>query len=324
MLKNYFTIILRNLWKNKLYTFINILSLGVGIASIVWGYQNYRYSFSFNKFIKDDKTVFRILTKVKGSDNLKGICPGPVGLFAKNDFSTVKEAVRWDSRGINLKADKNEPLEARAHFTDAHFFNLFNFPLVKGTNEISDVSTVLITETGAKRFFGESNPIDKTILFYSDETYKKPLRVTGVLKDPPINSSFQFEIITNTYNQLKSDGSQVKSDEWSWFANAVFVKLSSPSEAKTLEAKFKKYLLLQQAASQDTKVESFIFQPLLEVGNNTEVDSNALYARPSDSAAYGPLVLAILIFLSACLNFANTSVAQSNRRLKEMGIRKVM
>ena len=75
MFKNYFKIIARNLWRNKLYTLINIIGLGVGIASIVWGFQNYRFSFSYNNFHKDRKSIFRVLTKAEGSDNLKGICP---------------------------------------------------------------------------------------------------------------------------------------------------------------------------------------------------------------------------------------------------------
>ena len=104
-----------------------------------------------------------------------------------------------------------------------------------------------------------------------------------------------------------------------------FVKLSQPSEAAKLSNDFKKYLPLQQTAGKDVKLTSFTMEPLSQVANhNREIESNALIPRPQDSAAYGPLILAIFILLSACLNFANTSVAQSNRRLKEMGVRKVM
>src|ERR1700733_16001726 len=100
MFKNYLKIIARNLWKNKLYTLINIVGLGVGIASMVWGFQNYRYSFSYNNFHKDGKSVFRVLTKAEGSDNLKGICPMALATVAKNDFSVEKESVRGQSRNL--------------------------------------------------------------------------------------------------------------------------------------------------------------------------------------------------------------------------------
>jgi len=325
MFQNYFKIIVRNLWKNKLYTIINIVCLSFGIAAIVWGFQNYRFSFSWDNFHKDRENIFRVLSKVQGSDNPKGICPMPVAIAAKNDFSTIKQAVRWDSRPLNIKADQNEPFIIQANFTDPQFFELFNFPLVKGTNNLNDHSTVLITEQTAKKFFGDTDPIGKTLLFYSDETYKKPLTVTGILKDPPLNSSLRFEVITDFDNEYKMDGSTIKNDDWGFFAEAVFLKLSDPSQAARLSGDFKKYLPLEQRVRQDIKLTSFSLDPLAQVADHSrEIGSNTLMPRPDDAAAYGPFVLAILILLSACLNFANTSVAQSNRRLKEMGIRKVM
>ncbi|HTB24739.1 MAG TPA: ABC transporter permease [Puia sp.] len=324
MFRNYCTIIFRNLWKNKLYTIVNIVTLAVGIASIVWGFQTYRYSFSFNNFHKDQKSIFRVLTKVQGNDNLKGYCPEYLAIIAKNDFPVINETVRWDSRGLNVKAEGNDPFEAQAHFTDPAFFDFFNFPLIRGTNELADRSTVLITQSAAKKYFGDTDPLGKTLTFYSDEFFKMPLKVTGILKDPPINSSFQFELITNNDNQLKADGSHIKNDDWEWFSDAVFVRLSNPADAPRLARDFAKYVPLQQSARQDIQLKSFTLDPLSNVLNELTLENNGLYRRPEDSATFGPLVLAILILLSACLNFANTSVAQSNRRLKEMGVRKVM
>lgn len=325
MLKSYFKIIVRNLWKNKFYTVINIVGLGVGIAAMVWGLQNYRFSNSFDNFHKDRETIFRVLTKVEGKDKLKGICPTALATAAKNDFSIVVETVRWDSRGLDIKSDQRDPFASYAYFTDPSFFTIFNFPLVKGTANLNDRSSVLITEKAAEQFFGSSNPIGKTLLFYSDESYKKPLTVTGVLKDPPINSSIQFKVITNFDNQYKPDGSIIKSDDWSWFADAVFIKLSQPAEAARLSNDFKKYIPLQQTARKDVKLASFTMEPLSQIANHTrEMESNNLGVKPQDSEALGPLVLALLVLLSACLNFANTSVAQSNRRLKEIGVRKVV
>ena len=163
------------------------------------------------------------------------------------------------------------------------------------------------------------------MLFYSDETYKKPLTVTGIIKDPPLNSSLHFEVITHFENQYKTDGTKIQSDDWDWFADAVFLKLSQPGEAAKLSNDFKKYLPLQQTAGKDVKLTSFIMEPLSQVANhNREIESNALIPRPQDSErAYGVLILAIFILLSACLNFANTSVAQSNRP-KEMRDAKFM
>lgn len=325
MFKNYFKIIVRNLWRNKLYTLINIVGLGIGIAAFVWGVQNYRFSVSYNNFHKDKERVFRVLTKAEGTDKMKGMCPMALGPAAKNDFSVVKETVRWASRGLDIKADQTDPFASEANFTDPAFFELFNFPLLKGSTDLNDRSAVLITEKAAKKFFGTADPIGKTLLFYSGEAYKKPLTVTGILKDPPVNSSFQFELITNFENQYKANGSIILKDDWGWFADAVFLKLTQPTDAAKLSTDLKKYLPLQRSAAENIKLTSFSLQPLSEIANNArKLDNNTLMERPEDAAALGPLVLAILILLSACLNFANTSVSQSNRRLKEIGVRKVM
>jgi putative ABC transport system permease protein len=324
MFRNYCTIILRNLWKNKLYSLVNIISLAVGIASMVWGFQDYRYSFSYNNFHKDGSHIFRVLTRTSGSDNLKGYCPQYLAQLAKKDFPDIKETLRWDSRDLSVKADQSDPFSAYVHFTDDRFFELFHFPLISGSIRLEDRSTVLITQKAAKKYFGDRDPIGKTLVFYSDEPYKKPLKVTGVLQDPPENSSFQFELITHSDNQLKSDGSRIKNDDWAWLSDAVFLKISDPAQAPRLARAFAKYIPFQQSARQDIQLKSFSLQPLSQVADAYDVESNALYRRPTDSAAFGPVVLSFLILLSACLNFANTSVAQSNRRLKEMGVRKVM
>jgi putative ABC transport system permease protein len=324
MLKNYFTIILRNLWRNKLYSLINIIGLGVGIATIVWGIQNYRYSFSYDNFHKNRNQVFRVLTQTSGNDFLRGTCPAPIATVAKNDFPAVTQAIRWESRGLNIKTPQSEPFEAEANFTDPGFFDLFDFPLVEGTANLKDHSTLVLTQSASRKYFGSSAPLGKTLVLYSDETFSRPLTVTGVLKDPPVNSSLQFEMITNFENNLKADGTLIKKDDWSWFSDAVFFLLSDPSQASRLSNELERYLPLQQSARPELKIHSFRFETTAQSAEDKNLYNNSLATRPPDSATYGPLALAILILLSACLNFANTSVAQSNRRLKEIGVRKVM
>ena len=325
MFANYCRIIFRNFRKTHLYAFINILSLGIGIAAIIWGIQTYRFYASFDRFHRNRQQIFRVLITVAGGDGIKGPCPAPVGPAAVRDYPVVQEAVRWESRSLAILAPGKDPFAAQAHFTDPSFFDVFTFPLIQGGANLSDPSTVLITETGAKKFFGAADPIGKTLLLYSDQPYKKPLTVTGILKDPAGNSSFQFETLTSTDNFLSWDGSPVRKDDWSHLSDALFVKLSDPRQAAQLAKDFSRYVPLQQAARQDIKVTSFSLQSLSQTAAESQViDKNAMLERPGNAAVYVPLILGILILLSACLNFANTTVAQSHRRLKEIGVRKVM
>ena len=325
MFKNIMKIILRNLWRYKSYTLINIIGMAIGIAAIVWGYQTYKYALSFDNFHKDRDNVYRALTYKKDAEGIKGIVPMAAILQAPGDFSGIKEFVRWDSRGASIKYDKSDAFGEQVHFTDQAFFELFNFPLIAGTDNITDRSAIVITEKIAKKYFGEQSAVGKTLILYAGETYAMPLTVTGVLKDVPANSTLRFGFITQFDNQLKFDGSKIESDDWKWFIDAAFFRIPDAANAMRLEKEMNRYLAVQNKAREDWKVSAFKFVSLRKAATFSDaIGSNSLYERPEDSATFGPFVLAFLIFLSACLNFSNTTVARANRRLKEIGMRKVM
>ena len=324
MFRNLFKIIVRNLWRYKTYTLLNITGLGIGIAALVWGYQTLRFSLSFDDFHKDRSVIYRGLTYKDGGEGVKGIFPMAAVKQAQKDFSGITETLRLDSRGLNVKYDKDEAFAEQVHFTDQSFFHFFNFPLAEGSNNINDKSAVLITEKTALKYFGTQNPLGKTLTFYSGEAYAMPLTVTGVLKDIPVNSTIQFDFISNFDNQLKGNGTKIAEDDWSWFSGAVFFKIPNPADALRLSKELNKFITIQNKAREDWKASGFKLITLNQNAEIRDMDSNSLYTRPDDSATYGPIILAFLIFLSACLNFSNTTVSRANRRLKEIGIRKVM
>ncbi len=324
MLQNFYKIVFRNMWRHKGYTLLNIFGMGVGIAAIVWGFQTYRYSFSFDNFHKDQDNVYRALTFQSGANGAKGIFPMAAVQHARAELPGIAEAVRYDSRGLNVRYDKHDAFAEQAHFTDPAFFNLFNFPLIAGSGNLSDKNAVLITEAIATKYFGKQDPLGKTLIFYSGDKYEMPLTVTGVLKNIPINSTIQFGFLTNFENYLQADGATIAPDNWSWMLDAAFFKIPEKADVPRIAKSLEKYLPIQNKARMDWKASGFQLISLREHAVLTEIPNNGLYRRPDDSAAFGPFVLAILIFLSACLNFSNTTVSQANRRLKEIGMRKVM
>ncbi|WP_295792057.1 ABC transporter permease [Mucilaginibacter sp.] len=325
MYKNFMKIVSRNLWRYKSYTIINIVGMGIGIAAMVWGYQTYKYAFSFDNFHHDQDNVYRALTYKKGADGLKGVFPAAAVRKAKNDFAGIKEAVRFDSRGMNIKRDTGEAFSEQVHFTDPAFFKLFNFPLTSGDNNLADRSAVLITETVAKKYFGSGNPLGKTLTLYAGETYATPLTVRGVLKDVPLNSTIRFSIITGFDNELTTDGKKIAPDDWGHYLDAAYFYIPGAHDVARLEKELNRYLPMQNKARDDSKVSAFKLVTLRQnAAWNDVVGDNNLYRRPDDAATYGGFALACLIFLSACLNFSNTTVARANKRLKEIGMRKVM
>lgn len=325
MLSNYLKLALRNFLRNRLYVLLNVLGLGVGIALLVWGIQTYRFSHSFDEFQPNREQIFRAIVSREGSDEWKGVCPLPVGQMAQRDFASIAGSVRWDSRGCDIKGQESEPFSDQVHFTDPSFFKMFNFPLAAGSHDLSDRNAVLLTEKAALKYFGKADPIGQSLLLYAGEKHSLPLTVKGVLKDVPLNSSFRFDILTNLENMKVSDTTFLQADDWKWFLDAVFFKIPKPADAQHLASAFNQYLPLQNAARQDWKVTGFQLIPFVTMPRATSrLSANGLMPSPDDSATYGPLITGLLIFLSACLNFANTTVARSNRRLREMGVRKTM
>ncbi|HTE25840.1 ABC transporter permease [Flavitalea sp.] len=325
MLKNYYKIVLRNLWRYKSYTLINIVGMAIGIAAMVWGYQTYRYSFSYDNFHPDRDNVYRALTRKEGADGIKGIFPMAAIQAAKNDFAGIQQVLRYDSRGLNAKSDTGEVFTEQVHFTDASFFDFFNFPIVSGVKDLKNKGGILITETIARKYFGNQNPVGKIITLYEGEPFALPVTVTGVLKDIPFNSTIQFGMLTNFENQFKPDGKKIDQDDWGWFVDAAYFKIPNSADAQSLPERLKKYKSIQNKAREDWKVSGFELMSLRDgaVQSNL-ISNNSLVQRPEDSAAYGPFVFAFLILLSACLNFSNTTIARANSRLKEIGMRKVM
>jgi ABC-type antimicrobial peptide transport system permease subunit len=133
-----------------------------------------------------------------------------------------------------------------------------------------------------------------------------------------------FQMVTNWDNYRTYECKTVADEDWSWLSDGVFFKLHSPKDASQIESYLNTFTDIQNTARADWKISSFVLEDLSTVARQTSVSANGFKERPEDSATYGPIVLALLIFISACLNFANTTVSRSSSRLREMGVRKVM
>ena len=326
MLKNYFKTAFRNLFKYKFYTLINVFGLSIGIAAMVWGFQNYRYSFGFDDFHPDTEHVYRGLTFRQGSDGIQGVFPMPAVKDIENNLPGISAVARLHKAPVNIKNGKDETFSEWVSFTDPSFFQLFNFPLLSGKNDLNDPGAALITENIAKKYFGDEDPIGRSLLFYSGEKISFPLTIRGVLKNPPMNSTIQFTFLTRFENLEMADGKKIKNDDWSLLLNsAAYFKIPNPADLPKIEEGLKRYLPLQNKSREDWKVSGF---KMITVKQNAAlcniVRSSYLFQRPTDAAAYGPFICAILILLCVCLNFSNTTVARFSGRLKEIGMRKVM
>ncbi len=327
MLYNYFKITLRNLWKNKLFVSINIVGLGIALACCIVAYLNWQYNSEFDKNHVNAAQIYRInFTRITGGATTKnGICPAPLGQIVSENFAEVEDVVRYYSSGGNFKVGQ-QVFNAELTAVDANFFDVFTFDMIHGTkDQLKDKRAIYISESLAKRHFADQdNPVGQTMTYLNGDK-RIDFRVAGVFEVPPLNSSFQgAESFIHYDNAFDID--ELDTEDWTNF-NTTFVKIKSPVAVSGIEQHLNEYVAVQNNAKKDYKVSKFYLDPLIGMAVRAERDDMWNHETGDSlpiAAAVAPAIMAILLLLLACFNFANTSIAIANRRIKEIGIRKVL
>lgn len=323
MLQSYLTLATRHLRRNGRYFAINVIGLGIALAFCILSYANYRWAYGFDSWHGDKARIFRVEAFKSSNHLLHGVCPALLPPTVGSEIPGIEAATRIDSRGMVIKRGDNV-FSQQVHFVDENFLSFFDFPLVAGQPRLADRNAVLISETAAKKFFGTENPIGQSLIFYADLEQRKPLTISGVLKDCPKNSSLAFDFLTHLENQLEGD-KPVRYDTWRWMVDAGFVKLKNPADAPAVEAAMQAYVAPQNLANENWQAEKFRLEALPEMALNArDVRWNNLRSGSPPASVWGNLTVAAMLLLTACFNFANTTIAVGNRRLREMGVRKVM
>lgn len=323
MISSYLTIALRNLRRNGRYLIINVLGLGIALGFCILAYLNYQFANTYDHWHRDANRIVRVEVVKASNGELYGVCPSAIGPAAAADLPGVEAQCRYDSRGTVVKhgdAVFNEKLT----FADDNFFQFFDFETVAGSLDLHDRSVVVIDEETAQKYFGSANPLGKTLLFYADTDQRMPLTVGGVVKNLPLNSSIRFHFLTHLDNQF--DGAKrVDYVSWKWVVDAVFFKLKNTSDAPALAAGLQRYIAPSNTIRPDWTVREFRLEPLRELALSSRfLHSNGLWPGLPPSAVWGNVTMALMLLLTAALNFANMTIAVCNRRLREMGVRKVM
>lgn len=306
MLKNYFRITLRNIKNNKIYSFINIMGLSVGMACCILILLWIQDELSFDKFHENYSDIYRTVPELQSTK----LTANPLALAAvfKEQYPEVRHITRYCYRSwIFRYGDKlfNE----NGALVDADFLKVFTFPLVKGTPEtvLESRESIILTERAAARYFGTQDPIGKSLLVTS---YNIELIVTGILKDVPSNSHLQFDFLALT--ELMGERGHTS---WSYEARtyAVLDKNVSIEDFKEKISGF----IMEHDKRTNQKVVLHI-QPL------SRVHLYSLNGTDPIVYVYIFLTIAIAILIIACINFINLSTARSNTRAKEIGMRKVV
>jgi putative ABC transport system permease protein len=321
MLKNYFKTAWRNLWKNKLYSAINIFGLAVGLAACLLIGIYIIHELSYDKFNKNRNRIVRVTMEYgkAGTVNTVAETGTKVGPQFKRVFPSVEEYVRtFISHNVIKYGDKvfDEP---RILFADAPFFKIFSFHLIEGNaaTALDAPDKIVITRSMAKKYFGDEDALGKTLT-----TAGKDFTVSAVCEDVPQNSQIKFDFATQFLNL----GNGVNEETW-WTANWItYLLLHDEKNISQLQQQANDYM--QSAAVRtDAGLEGndylkYHIEPL----TNVHLYSSQAGFEPNGSITYIYIfaTIALLILIIACANYTNLATAQSSGRSGEIGMRKVM
>ena len=327
MLKNYFKIAWRTLRRQRSYTAINIAGLTLGIAAAILIFTLVSYQLSFDGFHPNKDRIYRVTTTVKGEFLGKMACvPQPLGKAFRHDYNLAEKTARviYYKRTLislpNEKEVKKFYEENGVAFTEPAFFDIFDFPLVRGDKRtaLQNPHSALITESVAKKYFGENatNAVGRTIRVNNDLNFT----ITGILKDLPPNTDRKQEIYLS-YDNLKDwNAGYASDDNWGDFytGSNCFLLLRPGVTPAAVDKAFtglvKKYL-----NGEDAQLYIFSLQPLSDIHTNTSLDG--VFDK---KYSWTLLIIAVFLLATACMNFINMATAQALNRGKEVGIRKVM
>ncbi len=322
MFKNYFKIALRNLWKHRVFSFIIILGLSVGMTACFLIYLYVSFETSYDDFNSKADRIYRVVTDIKTpSDMLHwSSTSGPMAINMRNDFPEVESAIRISYQSFLVKKGDIKFQEKNTIMADSTLFNIFDFPLIYGDKKtaLKEPMSIVLSQTAAKKYFGDENPVGKQVLLTGAAINST---ITGVMKDIPENSQIKADMIVSMSSQKQVNGYSLDSG-WSSFNLTSYILLKQGTNPATLAAKFPKFLDFHTGKQlKDAQMSFTLFlEPLREVYLRSTRDDSA---SGNIYNVYIFSIIAIFILLIACINFINLTTARSAERAKEVGIRKV-
>ena len=340
MIKNYFKTAWRNLTKQKGLTFINIFGLSAGIACFALFMLYAINEFSFDRFHKNGKDLYRVYLwfEAKGEEKAGAISyhPMPLGPSIKRDLPDVKECVRmrdaWGGESFVKANDQMNRVECS--FADPAFFTMFSFKLKSGNPEtvLNGLNSLVLTEETARKLFGKTDPIGKIVQIKAEDDFV-PFTVTGIAENIPSNSSIQFKMLGN-FKFLETTPRGLKRlNNWHQLSYATYVQLRPGSDLTTNRDRWigfrKKYLPEELENSRKDGWTGkgprayFALQQVRAMHTNTVIRGTLV--EPIDPKTIW-ILLAIAggVLLIACINFTTLAIGRSAGRAKEVGVRKVI
>ncbi len=321
MLKNYLKIGLRNIRRNKGYSFINIAGLAVGMATLILIALHVQYELSFDSFHKKKDRIYRVVLQdtghfYEGSDYL-AVTPAPLAPAMMDILPEVTLATRVKDISEALIQYDDKSFYAEGLYADEFFLEIFTFPLALSDKKSSlrEPFSIIVSKSLAGKIFGDKNPLGETLRLFEQYDYK----ITGILEDIPENSHLKFDFLVSIYHNHLS----------AWRSNIsyyTYFELHKDATAGNLENKISAFAGKMDAPQPGQKIKTktnLVIQPLDEIHFTTDVNFE-ISNNTDKKYIYLFSSIGLLILVIACINYMNLSTARFSKRGREIGIRKVV
>lgn len=332
MFRNYLKIAWRNLFKDKLYSFVNIMGLAIGMACCVIIYLYVSFESSYDTYHQNYPNIYRMVSVSHEPDRITEFAPSSpmMGQSTKDNFPEVKRLLRFSGSSRYFSLGEKKFFDNRLLYADSTLLDVFSFRIKEGQvkNSLNKPYTVVLTESCAKKYFGNEKAVGK-IIQMSDTI---PFTVTAVIEDIPRNTHFTADCFLSrvTMNDMnRSDTSWIENNERNWFNcnTYTYLELQDGTDPAVLTPKINSYMTRENAEirRQTGMFMNCRLQPVKDIHLNSHLeaefkDSNNGYMI----YIYIFTGTAILMLVIACFNFINLSTAKSINRSKEIGLRKVI
>jgi len=325
MLKNYFKIALRNLNRNTLYSMIGIFGLALAIGCFTLPFLVIDLNNSIDTFHDHLDEIFFVesIQGKKGGGELWGDTPIPFGPKLKQDYSQVVDYVRIRKDGATVRFE-DKTFKESIYFVDESFLDLFTFPIVRGDKHgLSHMNGIIMTDRCADKYFSDENPIGKEIIIGNGNDFRELFVIKGVVENPPEISSLQFDILM-PFKKF-DEWANVDFNDWGSWAY-TFIRLKNKDDVIVLKTQpMDHYMRLQNEANTDWPIQRFLFESFVDLSKHTDKVNNDPGQNGFPTGAIIALSLfGILLLMLASFNYINIGIVTATRRLKEVGIRKVM
>ena len=324
MLKNYLKTSWRALSKNKAFTLINILGLTIGMVAFIMISLYVQNEYDYDQFHAQKDNIYRLkqnrYNKGELTTEWAAGCTG-VGPALTSNFPEVKEFVRMTKSSALVAYEDRVFKEDHAYYTNSAFFKVFSIKILEGdTSVLSKAYSMMISESTAKKYFGEENPVGKTIRHNGVRDYN----IGGVYEDIPINSHMSADMLFSFETFVDLSGEESRTT-WDWDGFYTYLLLEDGANYKEFEAKIPDFI--QKERGEEMKQRSagieFLLQPLTSIHLTSDY---MMEFKPNGNgeATSFLFIVAIFIIIIAWVNYVNLSTAKSVERAREVGVRKVM